>query len=83
MHPRVRARHPDVTPADAAAAFHATVHKAPRIDTDPVQWVGVGIDGRGRLLEYVAVELRHGEWLIFHAMGATGAVLREVGLKGR
>lgn len=76
-------RHPDVTAADAQAAFLATLRNAPRLDTDPVQWVGIGVDGKGRVLEYVAVELSGDAWLLFHAMRATAGVLAEVGLGRR
>jgi hypothetical protein len=38
------------------------------------------MDTAGRLLEFVAVEEQPDEWLVFHAMAATGKVLREVGL---
>lgn len=49
-------------------------------DTDPIQWVGVGMDRKGRLLEFVAVEDEPDGWLIFHAMVATAKVLNEVGI---
>jgi hypothetical protein len=46
-----------------------------------VQWVGVGTDAGGRLLEYIAVEHEPDGWLVFHAMPATKKVLIEVGLR--
>lgn len=81
VHPRIHAKQPDVEPADVRAAFEATLRKAPRLDTEPTQWVGVGLDGNGRLLEYVAVETGPDEWLVFHAMPATTKVLIETGLR--
>lgn len=80
VHPRVLRRHPDVAEADVVAAFTATLRSRAR-DTDPVQWVGVGADGRGRLLQYVAAETGMDEWLVLHAMPATAMVMIEVGLK--
>ena len=50
-------------------------------DTHPIQWVGVGLDRKGRLLEYIAVEDEPDGWLVFHAMLVTRAVLAEVGLR--
>lgn len=81
VHPRVQQKRPQIEPADVEAAFRTTVRKVARLDTDPVQWVGVGTDGRGRLLEYVAIETGGDTWLIFHAMAATTKVLRETGLR--
>lgn len=81
VHPRVTARHPEVTEEDVVAAFTASLRSRPR-NTDPLQWVGVGMDAKSRLLEYVAIEIGMGEWLVFHAMLATAKVLIEVGLKG-
>ena len=45
------------------------------------RWVGVGLDRKGRLLEYIAVEDEPDGWLVFHAMLVTRAVLAEVGLR--
>jgi hypothetical protein len=82
VHPRVLVRHPEIPEPDAVAAFTASLRSRAR-DTDPVQWVGVGMDRHGRLLEYVAIETGMDEWLVFHAMPATAKVLIEVGLKRR
>lgn len=80
VHPRVSSRHPEVSVEDVEAAFESTLRSRPR-DTHPIQWVGVGTDGRGRLIEYVAVENEPDGWLVFHAMPATVKVLSEVGLR--
>jgi len=80
VHPRVADRHPEVTTADVIEAFESTLRSRAR-DTHPVQWVGVGMDAEGRLLEYIAVEDEPDGWLIFHAMPATRKVLVEIGLR--
>ncbi len=80
VHPRVTDRHPEVTAADVVEAFEGTLRSRAR-DTHPVQWVGVGTDASGRLLEYIAVEDEPDGWLVFHAMPATKKVLIEVGLR--
>lgn len=66
--------------SDVVEAFESTLRSRPR-DTHPVQWVGVGTDASGRLLEYFAVEDEPDGWLVFHAMPATTKVLIEVGLR--
>lgn len=80
VHPRVTQRHPAVSASDVIEAFERTLRSRAR-DTHPVQWVGVGMDAGGRLLEYIAVEDEPDGWLIFHAMPATKHVLIEVGLR--
>lgn len=80
VHPRVCDRHREVTTADVITAFENTLRSRAR-DTHPVQWVGVGTDGDGRLLEYIAVEDEPDGWLVFHSMPATKKVLVEVGLR--
>ena len=80
VHPRVAQRHPDITAEDVLEAFEGTLRSRAR-DTHPVQWVGVGADTKGRLLEYIAVENEPDGWLVFHAMPATTKVLIEVGLR--
>jgi|GEM_PF-910612 len=70
----------EVTSRPAAAAFEGTLRSRAR-DTDPIQWVGVGTDAQGRLIEYIAVENEPDGWLVFHAMMASTKVLKELGLR--
>lgn len=79
VHPRVSAKRPEITEQDVQIAFEEALRSRSR-DTDPVQWVGVGMDRKGRLLEFIAVEDEPDGWLVFHAMVATRKVLKEVGL---
>jgi hypothetical protein len=76
----VAERHPEVSTSAVIAAFEGTLRSRAR-DTHPVQWVGVGTDTSGRLVEYVAVEDEPDGWLVFHTMPATTKVLIEVGLR--
>ena len=79
VNPRIQARHPDMSPATVREAWNTTLRSIPR-DTDPVQWVGVGI-ADGKLIEYIAIENNDETWHIFHAMKASKKTLREVGLE--
>jgi len=80
VHPRVTLKRPEISEADVIAAFESALRSRARA-TAPVRWVGVGLDGSGRLLEWIAVEQEPDGWLVFHAMPATTKVLKEVGLK--
>lgn len=80
VHPRVSAKRPELTDEDVRTAFEEALRSRGR-DTDPIQWVGVGMDRQGRLLEFIAVEDEPDGWLVFHAMLATVKVLQEIGLR--
>ena len=79
VHPRVPAKRPDITEDDVRTAFEKALRSRGR-ETDPIQWVGVGMDRKGRLLEFIAVEDEPDGWLVFHSMVATTKVINEVGL---
>ena len=74
-------RRDKVSDEDASQAFARSIANLPRLDTQPMQWLGAGFDGNGRLLQYVAVEEAGGDWLIIHAMPATKQVLKDLGLE--
>ncbi len=67
---RVQKEHPDVTKEDAAHALANPIRTMPRFGTDPLEFVGIGPDKDGEMIEFVAnkrfVEGRE-MWLIFHA----------------
>lgn len=64
---RIHERHPDVTVEDAIHAWRACLVSMPRLGKEPEEWVGIGMDSRGRLLEVVAIRSESGAWLIKHA----------------
>lgn len=80
VHPRVNKKRPEIEDADVIQAFENTLSSWTRA-TFPLTLVGVGMDAKGRLLEYIAVENEPYGWLIFHAMPASTKVLIEVGLR--
>ncbi|MDO4290068.1 MAG: hypothetical protein Q4C41_02405 [Eggerthellaceae bacterium] len=67
VHPRVHDRHPEIEDADALAAWEGAITSAPRLPNKPDEYVALGFDGHGRLLEVVAVRGADGSWLIYHA----------------
>lgn len=64
---RVPERHPDVTKEDAAHAWEFCIRSMPRLGKNPDEYVAIGYDASGRLLELIAVRGNDGNWLIIHA----------------
>ena len=53
-------------------------------DTDAVDYIAIGADSNGRLIEMVARATEDGEWVIFHAFTPpTKKALRELGMTRR
>lgn len=64
---RIHVRHPDVTKDDAIHAWRFCLKSMQRLGREPEEWVGIGMDAAGRLLEIVAIRNDEGAWLIKHA----------------
>jgi hypothetical protein len=83
IHPRVRARHPELSDRDVRDAWYACIRSAPRLDTLPTEYIAVGLDGTGRLIEMVAIRLADHGWLVYHAMTPPSKkTLKELRLTG-
>ena len=68
VHRRVRDRHPELANADVLAAWKNAIASTQRTRKNPNEYVAIGFDGNGRLVEMVATRLADGNWLIYHAM---------------
>ncbi len=83
---RVETRHPElhITKEDAATAWHNVVKSKPRLGKNPDEYLAIGIDGKGRMMELVAVRDGEGDFLIYHAFTPPqGNAKRELGIAGR
>jgi hypothetical protein len=81
---RVTLRHPSISKEDAATAWTRCIRSRPRIDKDPNEYLAIGTDEKGRLLELVALRDAEGDWLIYHAMTPpTENAKRELQMKRR
>ncbi|MCL2654606.1 MAG: hypothetical protein FWD65_02780 [Coriobacteriia bacterium] len=65
---RVPQRHPNISKNDAMVAWKNCMRSRPRINKNPSECLAIGVDGKGRLLELVALRDTEGDWLIYHAM---------------
>lgn len=80
---RVETRHPElrISKDDAVAAWYNAIRSRSRIEKNPDEYLAIGIDGRGRLIELVAVRDDEGDFLIYHAFTPPQAnAKRELGI---
>lgn len=68
VHPRVEARHPELSEDDVLSAWENALVTCQRIGNASDRLVALGSDAKGRLVEMVANRLPEGTWVIFHAM---------------
>lgn len=80
VHPRVAARHPDLTDADVVAAWENAVAMRHRNFDPPAHIAAAGLDTKGRMIEMVGVELEDGGMLVYHAMRLTAKMAGELEL---
>jgi hypothetical protein len=80
VHPRVSRRHPEIRDEDIVAAMRSMIRYKQRKSGE---WLAVGMDARGRLLEMVyAYDEEEGFFFVFHGMTPpSGKVLGELGLE--
>ena len=84
IHPRVCERHPELTDEDVLAAWANCLRSSHRSLGTLEDHVALGLDGKGRAIEMIAVLQPDDSWLIYHAMTPpTQKVLRELGLIDR
>jgi hypothetical protein len=68
VHPRIHRLHPEVGNDDVLAAWSNCSRFIPRQRGSRDDFIAVGADGKGRLVEMVAAIDDAGDWVIFHAM---------------
>ena len=80
VHPRIARRHPEVEEADVASAMRGMIRYKQRPEGE---WIAVGRDGRGRLVELAYLyDDEDDSFLVFHGMTPpSGKTLRELGLE--
>jgi len=82
VHERVCRLHPELNNDDVHMAWKHIIRSFTRTWTDQRECVAVGVDGKGRLVEMIAIRSQDGSLLVYHAMTPpTKKVLKEMGLK--
>ena len=82
VHPRVLERHPEFAEHDVKSAWNNCIRYRRREDCETYEYIAVGSDQNGRLIEMVA-ERNNDDWLIYHALTPPSKkTLKELGLTG-
>ena len=82
VHPRIPARHPELTEQDVVTAWEMRYRFRMRAGDQADRQVALGYDGHHRELELIARRTDDG-WVVYHAMSPpTKKVLRELGMIG-
>ena len=80
VHDRICQRHPNLSKQDVAFAWSNAIASRPRLDKDPREYLALGFDANGRLLEMVGIQDDEGDWLVYHALApATKKAKHELG----
>ena len=84
VHPRVSERHPEIAEQDVRDAWMSCIRFVPRLDKNPNEYLAVGMDGHGRLVEMIACQVAFGSYVVYHALTPpTRRVLFELGMAKR
>jgi len=76
---RVIDKHRGITREDVISAWNNRIRSQVRLDTDPLEYLAAGFDGKGRMLQMVVLHnLLTDEVVIFHAMKITNSVKIEL-----
>ena len=80
VHPRIKRRHPDVSDSDVADAMRSMLRYQQRSGGE---WLAVGLDGKGRLVELVyTYDEDEDFFFVFHGMTPpSGKTLKELGME--
>lgn len=80
VHPRVGARHPDISEADVVTAWQNAISMRYRDFGMPMHILAAGMDAKGRMIEMVGAEQEDGTLIVYHAMRLTEKAAKELGL---
>ena len=84
VHPRVGMCHPELSTEDVLTAWDNCLRSSSRSDCALEDYVAVGVDRKGRIIEMIAALKPDDTWLIYHAFTPPSKkVLQELGLDER
>lgn len=67
VHPRIAEKHPELSEDEVLHAWNSCLKSVPRIDKNPDEYIAVGVDPLGRMIEMVARRTPSGPFIIYHA----------------
>lgn len=67
VHPCITERHPELSAQDVLDAWAGCMRAIPRLDGEVMEYIAIGPDRHGRLVEVIARDIGRGTWLIYHA----------------
>ena len=78
--PRVHEKRPEIEDEDVITAWRNAIAVRNRTYSPPDYYAAAGVDGKGRMLEMLGVELENGTLHIFHAMKLKDSMKEELGI---
>ena len=67
VHPRIVEKHPELSEDAVLHAWNSCLKSVPRVDKGPDEYIAVGIDSSGRMVEMIARRTSDGSFIIYHA----------------
>ncbi len=84
IHPRIHEEHPELEDLDVESAFRNVFAEVRRMVKDEEEFMAIGSDSKGRLVEIVYRIDIDGNAIVFHGFTPpTNKALAELGLAGR
>lgn len=67
VHPRIVEKHPELSEDEVLHAWHSCLKSVLRVDKGPDEYIAVGVDSSGRMVEMIARRMPDGSFIIYHA----------------
>ena len=80
VHPRIAKRHPEIKTDDVVTAWNNCTRFIPRLSNSKDDYIAIGADSKGRMIEMVATIDDSGSFVVYHAKTPPSSeILKELG----